>query len=196
MESYGPRGDAHCHRTLADLEASLAALPPAPREEGRLERIVRRHADGVREELEQARLSVEEGLPGDAWSRRPPRDPEAQLAVMRSDVAALIAGGQPLTVFGDNLFVDLELSADNLPEGTRLAVGEAIVSVTPMPHDGCAKFSQRFGPDALRLVQARATRTRNLRGIYWKVVEPGLARSGDPVRVLSRPASARTRGSA
>ena len=86
---------------------------------------MRRHPDGGRETLDRVALSTEEGVPGDGWSRRPPRDPQAQLAVMRRDVAELIANGQPLTLFGDNLFVDLDLSAANLPVGTRLRAGGA-----------------------------------------------------------------------
>ena len=77
---------------------------------------------------------------------------------MRRDVAELIANGQPLSVFGDNLFVEFDISAANLPAGTRLRVGEAVVEVTPLPHDGCRKFHGRFGQDALRFVQAPATR--------------------------------------
>jgi MOSC domain-containing protein YiiM len=106
--------------------------------------------------------------------------------VMQTGIARLIANGQPLTTFGDNLFVDLDLSAANLPTGTRLAVGEAIVEVTPKPHNGCSKFDVRFGNDALRFVQAPATRSENRRGIYWKVVTPGEVAIGDPVRVLHR----------
>jgi MOSC domain-containing protein YiiM len=126
-------------------------------------------------------------VPGDGWSRRPPRDPEAQLAVMRREVAELVANGQPLTLFGDNLFVDLDLSASNLPFATRLRVGTALVVMTAKPHNGCIKFKGRFGEDALRFVQAKETREQNLRGVYWKVVEPGEVRAGDAVRVLSRP---------
>lgn len=187
MEAFGPSGDPARHLPLAELEARLATLPEPPRDQGRLALIVRRHADGARELLDEVRLSTEDGVPLDGWSRRPPRDPEAQLAVMRHDVAELIANGQPLGVFGDNLFVDLDISTPNLPAGARLAVGEATVVVTPKPHDGCLKFKKRFGSDALRLVQARPTRERNLRGVYWRVVETGVARVGDPVRVLSRP---------
>jgi MOSC domain-containing protein YiiM len=132
------------------------------------------------------RLSPEEGVPGDAWSRRPPRDVEAQLAVMRRDVAELLANGQALSLFGDNLFVDLDLSAANLPVGTRLRVGQALVEMTAEPHDGCRKFRGRFGQDALRLVSSRATRDQNLRGVYWRVVEPGEAGTGDPIEVLGR----------
>jgi|SRR5581483_1807681 hypothetical protein len=185
-EAYGPLGDASRHRPLADLEAGLRALAPAPRERGRLAAIVRRRADGVRETVEHALLAPGTGVPGDGWSRRPPRDPEAELAVVQLDVATLVANGQPLTVFGDNLFVDLDLSAENLPPATRLRVGDAVVVVTPKPHDGCVKFEARFGADALRFVNAPATRDRNLRGIYWKVVEAGTVRVGAEVAVLSR----------
>jgi MOSC domain-containing protein YiiM len=186
-EAFGPEGDPARHRPLAALEAALRALPSAPADAGRLALIVRRRPDGVRETPARVVLTPEEGMPGDGWSRRPPRDPEAQLAVIRRDVAELLANGQPLTLFGDNLLVDLDLSDGNLPHGTRLRVGEALVVVTPMPHNGCRKFNGRFGTDALRFVQAPATRPLNLRGIYWKVVAPGAAAVGDAILVLARP---------
>jgi MOSC domain-containing protein YiiM len=186
-EAYGPHGDSSHHRSLAELKAGLGSLPAGPSDSGTLDLIMRRRADGIRETPERVYLSLEEGVPGDGWSRRPPRDPEAQLAVMRRDVAELIANGQPLALFGDNLFVDLDISAANLPVGTRLRVGEALVEVTPKPHNGCLKFKGRFGEDALRFVQAQPTRHQNLRGIYWKVIEPGEASLGAPIYVLSRP---------
>lgn len=186
-EAYGPEGDPTRHRPLADLEAGLRALPAAPSDTGRVALIVRRRPDGVRETPARVRLSPAEGVPGDGWNRRPPRDPEAELAVMRRDVAELIANGQPLTLFGDNLFVDLDISTANLPLGTRLRVGEAVVELTAKPHNGCYKFKGRFGEDALFFVQAKPTRDQNLRGIYWKVIEAGEVAVGDPIRVLSRP---------
>jgi len=186
----GPAGDPGRHRPFAELEAGLRALAAAPTDTGRLTLIVRRRADGVRETPARVRLTLEEGVPGDDWSRRPPRDPEAQLAVMQRTVAELVANGQPLTVFGDNLFVDLDLSTGNLPAGSRLRVGDALVQVTPKPHNGCKKFLARFGADGLRLVQAAETRHMNLRGIYWKVVEPGDVHVGATVVVLSRPSAA------
>jgi MOSC domain-containing protein YiiM len=183
-EDPGPAGDPASHLPFADLLSKLRALPPAGRDEGRVALIVRRRADGVRETPARVVLTPEEGVPGDGWSRRPPRDPEAQLAVMRRDVAALIANGQPLTLFGDNLLVDLDLSAANLPTGTRLRVGRALVAVTPKPHNGCLKFNGRFGNDALRFVQDKPTRDQNFRGIYWKVVEAGEVGVGDAIRVI------------
>ncbi len=185
-EAYGPRGDEARHRPLAELEAGLAALSTAFADTGRVALVVRRHPDGERETPARVLLTVEEGVPGDGWSRRPPRDPEAQLAVMRREVAELIANGQPLTVFGDNLIVDLDLADANLPIGSRVRVCGADVVVTPKPHNGCVKFQGRFGRDALRFVQAKPTRDQNLRGIYWKVVEAGEVGVGDPIAVLTR----------
>jgi hypothetical protein len=182
-----PQGDPARHLAPDALADGLRALPAADPDRGRVAWIVRRLADGAREVLGSARLTRAEGIPGDDWCRRPPRDPLAQLAVMRLGVAELIANGQPLTLFGDNLIVDLDLSAANLPAGTRLRVGSARVEVTPKPHNGCRKFRARFGDAALRFVQAPPTRDQNLRGIYWQVIEEGDARVGDPIEVLQRP---------
>jgi MOSC domain-containing protein YiiM len=181
-------GDPTAFRCLSDLMSYLAAAPTAPKDTGRVVAIVRRGENGRREVLERVRLTREEGLPGDAWGRRPTRSTATQLTVMQAEVARLIAGGQPLPLFGDNLFVDLDISAANLPAGTLLRLGDAKVVVTAKPHNGCAKFHARFGADALRFVSAKPTRDQNLRGIYWKVVEEGEARAGDPIEVLHRPA--------
>ena len=181
------RGEPARHLTTAQLEAGLRALPPAPLDNGRLTHIVRRPAKDVREVLPRARLSPEAGLPGDNWASKPSPDPTAQLTVMQTAVAELIANGQSLALFGDNLFVELDLSVANLPIGSRLRVGGAVIEVTPMPHDGCSKFNARFGSDALRFVNTKSTRHLNLRGIYWRVIEAGDVEIGSPVTVLSRP---------
>ena len=185
-DDYGPEGDASRHLLLEALEAGLRRLADAPKDAGSVSLIVRRRTDGVRETPEGVQLTTEEGVPGDGWSRRKPSNPEAQLAVMRRDVAELIANGQPLSVFGDNLFVELDISAASLPVGTRLRIGEALVEVTPLPHNGCVKFKGRFGLDALRFVQAKPTRDQNLRGVYWRVIEAGELSVGAPIKLLER----------
>jgi MOSC domain-containing protein YiiM len=175
------------HRSLAELQQSFAALAPAPLDLGRVTLIVCREGPALHKALDCVRLTPEEGVPGDQWNRRTPRNPDAQLTVIRRDIAELISNGQPLTTSGDNLVVELDISAGNLPVGTRLRVGEAIVEVSPKPHNGCYKFEGRFGTDALRFVQAPATRHHNLRGVYWKVVQAGEVRAGVEIQVLSRP---------
>ena len=179
-------GNPDQFRTLAQLEARLAALPEAPRDRGRVVLLLRKIDGGVRETPDRIHASVEGGFPGDAWGRRADRKPEAQLAVMQRDVAELIANGQPLALFGDNLTLDLDLSAANLPIGSRVRAGGAVLEVTPMPHNGCGKFQKRFGEDARAFVSKPELRHRNLRGIYLRVVEEGEVRINDPVEVISR----------
>lgn len=175
------------HVPLAQLTAGYAALAAAPRESGRLRAIVRRLArGGPREMPDAAELDTDRGLVGDAWSRGRARDRDMQLTVMRHDVASLVANGQPLTLFGDNLFVDLDIAAGNLPAGTRLRIGHCVVEVTPEPHTGCKLFKERFGFDALRFTALKEFRGHNLRGIHLFVVEPGVIRVGDAIDVLSR----------
>jgi MOSC domain-containing protein YiiM len=175
------------HRSLVELESGLQMLPRLSGHTGRLVLIARRHADGSREAPQSVQLTPETGIPGEKWGRQRKRNPEQQLAVMRRDVAELIANGQPLTAFGDNLFVDLDISAANLPAGTRLRVGDAVVEVTAYPHNGCETFKKRFGIDAFRFVNAPPTRDQNLRGVYWKVIEAGEVNVGAAIEVTYRP---------
>jgi MOSC domain-containing protein YiiM len=183
--THGPWGDSSRHLSRDALERGLAALaPPAGR--GSLELIVSRGDDGHRSTPDRTTLTSEHGVPGDAWGRDCPEAPEAQITVMRADVARLMANGQPLSLFGDNLLVELDLSEENLPTGSRLRVGGALVEVTPKPHTGCLKFRQRVGADALRLTADPAFRDQRLRGIYVRVVETGEVAVGDAVEVLSR----------
>ncbi len=171
--------------TLEELEMGLEALPSRPRDRGRVALVVSR-GQGGRETPERVRLTPDAGVSGDAWGRQENRKLEGQLTVMEVDVAKLIANGQPLTLFGDNLFLDLDLSASNLPAGSLVRVGSAVLEVTPKPHDGCRKFRGRFGREALRFVSKADLRHRNLRGIYMRVVQAGDTGPGDSVEVAAR----------
>jgi len=179
-------GDPIRYRKLVELERGLEALR-APKESGRVAMIVCRRDGGRREDPDRVRLACDGGVPGDAWGRQSTPHLEKALTVMQIDVAELIANGQSLALFGDNLFLDLDLSRDNLPTGSRVRVGEALLEVTPMPHNGCLKFRARFGPDALWFVSQPELRHRNLRGIYMRTVEEGEVAAGDPAEVISRP---------
>lgn len=182
-------GDPALFLPLEALVDGLTRLPAAPRDTGRVVALVTRVDGGRRECPDRVRLTAAGGMPGDGWNRKSPDKPEAQLTVMQAAVATLIANGQPLALSGDNLFFDLDLSAANLPIGTRLRAGGAVLAVTPKAHNGCKKFMSRFGDAALRFVAHSERRHRNLRGIYLQVVEDGAVAVGDVVQVLTRPAA-------
>lgn len=182
---HGPWGRRSRHLSLEELRQGLEKLAP-PRDLGSIALITARGDDGQRETPERTLLTPEGGVPGDAWFRDEPERVDTQIALMRADVAQLVAAGQPLTLFGDNLLVDLDLSVENLPTGSRFRVGDAEFEVTPEPHDGCLKFKQRFGADALRFTAERSNKPLRLRGIYAKIVSAGEVAVGDRVEVLSR----------
>jgi MOSC domain-containing protein YiiM len=168
------------------LEAGLAHVLEAPADVGTLELIVRRPATDLREVLEEGELDLEVGLVGDKWSRhgRKP-NPAAQVTVMNARATALVAGDREnWPPAGDQLYVDLDLSADNVPPGTRLAVGSAVLEVTDSPHLGCAKFAARYGEEARAFFNSERGVALNLRGVNARVVQPGAVRQGDEVRKL------------
>jgi hypothetical protein len=180
------QGDPQRFMPLAELERRFALLPSSPQDQGRVILLVSKAGGGLRQTPRKVQLAPGVGMPGDARGRDPELDEASQLAVMQRDVAELVANGQPLTLFGDNLFLDLDLSTQNLPAGSRLRVGQALLEVTPLPHNGCVKFRGRFGDNALRFVSKEELRHRNLRGIYMRVVEAGEVVLGDMVEVISR----------
>lgn len=185
-------GDPSRFHTLRYLESALPRLDVTPQDGGRVALIVRRGDAGRRELPERVAMTPESGVPGDAWGRDADPLPNAQLAVIQMNVIELIANGQPIILSGDNLYLDLDLSVGNLPVGSRLRVGDTLMEVTPMAHNGCKKFRARFGDDALHFVSKPDLRHRNLRGIYLRVVEGGEVAVGDSIRVLSRPTSSTT----
>ena len=176
---------------LAALEDGMAEIRRSPTQAGVVELIASRPAAGEREVLAEAELDPVEGLVGDSWRARGSEatedgsaHPDMQLTLMNARVAALVAGAPdrwPLA--GDQLYVDLELSVVNLPPGTRLHLGSAVIEVTAEPHRGCGKFVRRFGVDAMRFVNSSVGRELNLRGINARIVTGGTVRTGDAIRV-------------
>ena len=177
------------------LEEGLDHVRSSPTDMGTLDLIVARPATGEREVLAEGQLDLDLGLVGDNWRERGSRHTEdgsaerdKQLNVINARLAALVAGEDPdrRALAGDQLHVDLDLSIENLPAGSRLHLGEAVIEITPSPHTGCAKFTQRFGLDALRFVNSPAGKELRLRGLCARVVVPGTIRQGDQV-VVERP---------
>ena len=188
------------HRTTAELDAWAATLDP-PRDIGTLKTLIRRPAIGRREVLEVGHLDLAEGLVGDSWATRVNRhapdgrpDPEMQLNLMHHGLVQFLAQDpEREELAGDQMYVDLDLSHDNLPAWSELHIGGpdgAVIAVTDAPHNGCGKFSARFGKEAMTFVNGPVGKPQRLRGLCAKVVRPGTVRPGDEVVVVRPPAPA------
>lgn len=177
------------HLTLEELHNELDIAGQSPQDCGTVEMIVSRPSIGERQVLEHAEIDLIEGLSGDSWQARGSKHtedgrahPEAQIAIMNSRTIQAIAQNRSLwPLAGDQLFLDLDLSADNLPAGQRLAIGTAILEVTALPHNGCDKFTERFGSGATKLVNSAEGRQNRRRGINTRVIQPGTVHVGDVV---------------
>jgi len=178
--------------SMTELEAGMEYIRQSPRDNGTLNMIVRRPSVDEREVLLEGELSTTEGLIGDTWKVRVSKhsldglaDIHAQITIMNARTIALLAQSEeywPLA--GDQLYVDLDLSDDNLPPGTQLAIGSAILEVSSVPHTGCKKFSARFGVEAMKFVNSPEGKHLHLRGINTRVIQDGVLRVGDVVKKI------------
>jgi MOSC domain-containing protein YiiM len=174
------------HASPEELVAGLEHIRSAPADRGTVELIVRRPAENEREVLHEAKLDAEVGLVGDRWHLGSSPTNDAQLTLMNARLAQVVARSRARwALAGDQLYVDFDLSIDNVPAGTRLAIGEAVIELSEIPHTGCAKFSARFGTDALKFVNKSPGRELRLRGANARVVTPGTVRRGDLVTKCS-----------
>lgn len=180
-------------KNLDTLQKGFEHIKQSPHNQGTLQLIVARPVEDQRVELERGVLDETEGLIGDNWAARGSSKtedgsahPEMQINIMNSRVIDLITQEKDdWKMAGDQLFVDLNLNKDNVPTGTKLAIGEAVLEVTPMPHTGCKKFSQRFGVEALKFISTPDGRQWQLRGINARVVKSGSIKTGDQISVQS-----------
>jgi Uncharacterized protein conserved in bacteria len=180
------------HLTMQELEAALEHLREAPKDDGVLQLIVCRPDVDQREEMHQAELDPVKGLVGDNWIVRPSSKtpdgsphPEMQINIMNVRVTALVAQERERwSLAGDQLYIDMDLSKENLPAGSRIQVGSAVLEVSPLPHTGCAKFVSRFGVDAMKFVNSEVGKELCLRGINAKVVQAGTVKVGHKVKKM------------
>lgn len=180
------------HLTTAEIEVGLDHVRASPSDHGTLKLVVQRPEADARVVLAEAELNVEEGLAGDNWNQRSSSrtedgspHPDMQLNIMNARILAHLAGTpERMALAGDQLIVDLDLSESNLPAWTKLAIGDAVIEITNQPHQGCAKFTQRFGLDAHRFVNSELGTELNLRGVNARVVTPGTVRQGDTIRKI------------
>ena len=188
------------HLTEQEITDGLAEILKSPQDFGTLKAIVIRPADKKRLSLQECRLSSEGGTEGDAWARGcwlqlpdGSPDPDVQICIMNSRMIDLVACDKTRwELAGDNLFVDLDLSRENLPTGQLLSIGECVIEITEQPHNGCSKFSQRFGAPALKVVNSPAGKQLRLRGVYATVITAGKVRVGD---LIAKTNDARTSAS-
>jgi MOSC domain-containing protein YiiM len=178
------------HVTREELDTYLPELRALGTEQGTLELIVVRPSEGERETPSAAEVTVEEGLVGDRWKPFVEADGslgrETQLTIASTHLLGLIAEPERWALSGDNLLVDMGLDMETLPAGSRLAIGDTlVVRISELPHTGCAKFSARFGSDALKFINSPEGRRLRLRGVNAKVIVPGTIEVGDPVRRVS-----------
>ncbi|MBL4716284.1 MAG: MOSC domain-containing protein [Bacteroidia bacterium] len=180
--------------TTEELEKGLDLIRQAPKNNGTIEMVVRRPKTGEREVIEEVNLDHTEGLIGDNWktrgsSRTPDGSahPDMQLNIMNSRAIALIAQDkQRWQLAGDQIFIDMDLSGNNLPPGTRLKIGTAIIEVSVIPHNGCKKFVERFGLDAMKFVNSPIGKQLHLRGINAKIVQSGVVKVGNVAQKINK----------
>jgi len=175
--------------TTEQLEANLEHIKQSPTDNCILEMIVIRPDVDQRKILLEGYLDIEKGLIGDNWSTKGNSKttnggphPDMQLNIMNSRCISHIAKNKdrwPLA--GDQLFIDMNLSDENLPPGTQLSIGEATIEITAIPHKGCKKFTQRFGMDAVKFVNSPVGKKLHLRGVNAKVVKSGKINTRDIV---------------
>lgn len=183
---------ASAYRSYDALFKELIEAPTnAPADNGVVSLLVQRPDTNEREIVKEATFSATSGMEGSGWKERPERGKIDQICVMSVESIRAITGGDDVNTWaaaGDQIFMDLDLSKRNLANGDRVVLGKdngVVLEVTEKPHNGCSKFSKRFGADALKLVNCPQGKFKRLRGIYFCVLRDGVVKEGDRIRKVS-----------
>ncbi|KAA3600369.1 MAG: MOSC domain-containing protein [Calditrichaeota bacterium] len=173
------------HLTTEQLQKNLTKISTLSDSQGELKLIVARLPEEQRLVLNKAKLTAENGVPGDRWNLAEPKNPEAQITIMNYDVAEMIAiENERIPEFGDNLYVEASVGVEEFPVGTKFKIGSATLEITSKAHTGCHKFARRFGHEALKFVNSKETAEYRLRGVYAKVIEDGVVEVGNTLEKI------------
>ncbi len=177
------------HTTSDELNDKMDWLLDSPKDGGVVRGIVVRPATDEREELQEARLSPEGGVEGDRWASTAQRklkdgrlNPDVQVTLTNARLIELLAKERSRwSLSGDQIYVDMDLSMENLQPGQRLAIGSTVLEISEVPHRGCSKYRSRFGQAGFDLVDSARGRELRFRGVYAQIVKEGTVGVGDQI---------------
>ena len=167
----------------------------SPRDNGVVKLLVIRPETHVRTLPNAVVVSVEQGVVGDKWEaectiklENGKSNPDLQIAIINTKVIKEIAQSDfdmdRLALAGDNIYADLNLCEENMPVGQQIQIGNTLLEVTPFPHFGCKKFSERYSVEDLKVVNSTAGKPQHLRGIYVKVIKNGSISIGESIKKI------------
>lgn len=175
----------------AECDAALPHILAAPRDGAAIDSLCFRPAYGERRFPDQLHLTVAGGIADERWLKAPwltlpdgSPDPRIQVSILPRRVMDLCWRDRDTTVHpGDTMVADLDMSEANLPAGTRLRVGSAVLEVSDKFNTGCAKWRDRYGADSLAWINHKPNRPLRLRGVLCRIVQDGVINASDQIHV-------------
>ena len=178
--------------TTAELTAALPHIAAAPKTDAPIAVLCFR--PGLNQRLFPSSLTLTraEGIPGERWLTMPwlrlddgSPDPRIQVSILPQRVLDLMWRDRTATAHpGDTIVADLDCGIANLPEGTLIQTGSAVLQVSGIFNEGCIKWKARFGADARAFIDAPGHPDLRLRGVLCAVVQDGVVALTDHLQVL------------
>jgi len=184
------------HVTLPECMAALPHILAAPKDAGAIDHLCFRPSRGTRTFPASLTLTKAEGIPGDRWLKEPWQrlsdgtpDPDLQVSILPARVLDLIWRARETTTHpGDTIVADLDLGVANLPPGSLLQAGTAVLRVSGYFNEACVKWKTRHGKAATDFITAPGHAPLRLRGIICAVAADGVVVATDHLRVIRRSA--------